>query len=127
MQSLITGDYWTRFSITSSGGDVGYNGPHAATGGYVAGDNRMGSHEVRVRYGAVSWTQYTASASDATGASGQTSGTDESASFTVPQGAAVKIAVEPIYTVTWVPASNSHGDHLISTCPHQPFLYVSAV
>lgn len=130
MQSAIAGNYWTKFPITFDGGaDIGYNGPHASIGGYVAGDNRMGSHEVRVNAGAVSWTQFTASASDATGVTGETSGTDESASFTVPQGAAVRIAVEPIITVSWIPTNNNypyHGDHIIPTSPHQPFLYASA-
>lgn len=129
MQSLVTGDYWTKFPITfDSGADIGYNGPHASIGGYVAGDNRMGSHEVRVNAGAVSWTQFTASASDTTGVTGATSGTDESASFIVPQGAAVRIAVEPIITVSWIPTNNYlyHGDHIIPTCQHQPFLYASA-
>jgi hypothetical protein len=129
MQSLVTGEYWTKFPITfDSGADIGYNGPHASIGGYVAGDNRMGTHEVRVNAGAVSWTQFTASASDTTGVTGATSGTDESASFTVSQGAAVRIAVEPIITVSWIPTNNYpyHGDHIIPTSPHQPFLYASA-
>lgn len=132
MLSAVTGNFWTDFPITfDSLADIGRNGPHASLGGYVAGDNRMGSHEVRVNAGAASWTEFTAGASDASGVTGETSGTDESVSFVVSQGAAVRIAVEPIITVEWVTTATTNYPqlepaHLLTTCLHQPFLSESA-
>lgn len=124
MSSPITGIFWTALPVTmdSSNANIGYNSPHASLGGYVAGNNRMGSHEVRLMAGAATWTQYTAGVSDTTGPTGSTSGSNESVSFTVPQGAAVRVAKEPILTVSWVPAVGGfEGEHAIPTCPHPDF------
>jgi hypothetical protein len=127
LASAITGDFWTSHTVTMDSEDpaIGYNRPHASVGGYVAGDNRMGSHEVRIAAGAVSWTQYTAGVSDDTGASGVVTAIDESVSFTVPQGAAVRVAAEPLLTVSWQTfnaVDSWRGDHAISNTPHQDFL-----
>lgn len=122
----IAGNYWTSHSVTMDSADpnIGYHGPHASQGGYVAGDNQMGSHEVRLAGGAASWTRYTAGVSGATGLSGVVTGTNESVSFTVPQGAAVRVAVEPLLTVSWVTFNaigTWSGDHVITASPHPNF------
>ncbi len=123
--SPITGEFWSVGDMTmdSWNRDIGINGlAHASLGGHGAGEDRFGhTRRVCLDYGAASWTRYTAGATDGTGPSSSTSRSDGTVSFTIPEGAAVRVACERILTARWT--TDDPGDHLRLTIPHQHFTH----
>jgi len=111
--SLITGDFIHSASVQFNTVDV--RGGFGKSGGYGAGNNRLGKeYTVRVDGGYAEWTEFGSTGSITTHSS---SGTSASLSVTIAGSRAFVMIKEPVYTALW---GDNPGGEYFSSIPHFP-------
>jgi hypothetical protein len=123
--SAITGSFHTAEDLVFNSGDsnIGINGLFAAGGGYAAGENKMGDPcTIRLGVGRLSWTEYSASQSIGTGATGSTENTHGTISFTIPAGRAVRMSTEHLVSAWWTTSTflSPFPNHHFQTTNQRP-------
>jgi hypothetical protein len=89
------------------------------SGGFVAGDNALGStYQVLARVGNARWTQFSSTQSTAS-LTGSTQGTAGSVSFTLPASHAIVFSMEPVLTASW---SSAGAFSIFSSAAHNSFV-----
>ena len=115
LTSSITGTFWTAKSFTVNSNFRTELPDSPASGGFVAGDNALGStYKLLARAGNIKWTEFSSeqSTSPLTGAA---SGINGSVSTTIPASHAIVFTLENIITARMSTVANAS---VFSSTPH---------